>query len=75
MFQTKDMADISSAIKKKNISENIKNLKDAVNGLSEADRAIIYSIIWCNSTKSNKDKYTLTDLLDVASDIKKFLKK
>ena len=71
----KDMKNISAAIKKKNIAENIKYLKDAVNGLSEADRAIIYSIIWCNSTKSNKDKYTLTDLLDVAADIKKFLKK
>lgn len=71
----KDMADISSAIKKKNIAENIKNLKDVVNELPEADRAIIYSIVWCNSTKSNKDKYPLTDLLAVAADIKRFLKK
>ena len=75
MFQTKDMADISAAIKKKNIVENIKNLKDVVNELPAADRAIIYSIVWCDSMKSNKDKYTLIDLLDVAADIKKFLKK
>lgn len=71
----KDMKNISAAIKKKNIAENIKNLKDVVNELPEADRAIIYSIVWCDSMKSNKDKYTLTDLLDVAADIKKFLKK
>ena len=69
------MKNISAAIKKKNIVENIKNLKDVVNELTEADRAIIYSIVWCDSMKSYKDKYPLTDLLDVAADIKKFLKK
>lgn len=71
----KDMKNISAAIKKKNIADNIKNLKDVVNELPEADRAIIYAIVWCDSMKSNKDKYPLTDLLDVAADIKKFLKK
>lgn len=71
----KDMKNISAAIKKKNIAENIKNLKDVVNELPEADRAIIYSIVWCDSMKSYKDKYPLTDLLDVAADIKNFLKK
>lgn len=33
----KDMKNISAAIKKKNIAENIKNLKDVVNELPEAD--------------------------------------
>lgn len=69
------MKNISAAIKKKNIVENIKNLKDVVNELPEADRAIIYSIVWCDSMKSYKDKYPLTNLLEVAADIKKFLKK
>lgn len=41
--------------------------------LPAADRALIYTMYWANSEKSNRDRYEFDCIIDMAKDIKQFI--
>lgn len=64
-----------SVKKKQNIAaEQLKMISDSVQNLPLNDRAMIYAIVWCSSDKSNLENYPVSNLLEVAESIRKFLK-
>ena len=66
-------------------TNNIKNIKlknnkfdelindDNFGKLPAADRALIYTMYWANSEKSNRDRYEFDSIIDMAETIKKFI--
>lgn len=67
--------EIMSVKKKQNIAaEQLKMIPDSVQNLPLNDRAMIYAIVWCSSDKSNLEHYPMDNLLEVARNIRKFLK-
>lgn len=63
------------SVKKKqsNSIERITEMSDSIQHLSNADRAMIYAIIWCSSDKSNLEHYPLDNLMEVADRIRRFI--
>ena len=67
------------------VTNNIKNIKlknnkfdglindDNFGNLHAADRALIYTMYWANSEKSNRDRYEFDRIIDMAKTIKKFI--
>lgn len=67
------------------VTNNIKNIKlknnkfdelindDNFSNLPAADRALIYTMYWANSEKSNRDRYEFAQIIDMAKTIKKFI--
>lgn len=67
------------------VTNNIKNIKlknnkfdelindDNFGNLPAADRALIYTMYWANSEKSNRDRYEFDRIIDMAKTIKKFI--
>ena len=64
------------SVKKKQTTavEQLKMIPDSVQNLPLNDRAMIYAIVWCSSDKSNLEHYPMDNLLEVARNIRKFLK-
>lgn len=66
---------------------NIKNIKfkenkfdnlinnDNFATLPVSERALIYTMYWANSSKSNRDRYEFDTIISMAKDIKKFIEK
>ena len=66
-------------------TNNIKNIKLKKNKFDElindynfgnlpsAERALIYTMYWANSEKSNRDRYEFDRIIDMAKTIKKFI--
>lgn len=46
---------------------------DNFGNLSVADRALIYTMYWANSEKSNRDRYEFDSIIDMAKEIKQFI--
>lgn len=64
------------SVKKKQTTavEQLKMIPDSVQNLPLNDRALIYAIVWCSSDKSNLEHYPIDNLLEVAENIRKYLK-
>ena len=46
---------------------------DNFGNLPAADRALIYTMYWANSEKSNRDRYEFDSIIDMAKEIKQFI--
>lgn len=57
---------------KKNKFDDLIN-DDNFDNLPVADRALIYTMYWANSEKSNRDRYEFDRIIDMAKTIKKFI--
>lgn len=57
---------------KKNKFDDLIN-DDNFGNLPVADRALIYTMYWANSEKSNRDRYEFDRIIDMAKTIKKFI--
>ena len=67
------------------VTNNIKNIKlknnkfdelindDNFGNLPATDRALIYTMYWANSEKSNRDRYEFDRIIDMAKEIKQFI--
>lgn len=65
---------MSTVVKKENkIISDLTFFKSDLASLNPKDRALIYTMLWCNSDKSNKDHYSFTDVLGMSEQVYKFI--